>query len=159
MRQETTVGAAFSLSGVGLHSGETTTVHICPAKAGEGRYFVRVDLPGEPKIPASVVSVSPTMLSTELRQGEASIRTVEHLLASLAGFGVDNARIEVNGPEVPLLDGSGQVWAEAIASVGIVELSGEIPAAIPVSEAIWVREGDAFVAALPSPEMRFTYGI
>lgn len=100
------------------------------------------------------------------------VRTVEHLLAALVGSGIDNARIEIDGSEVPLLDGSAKVWVEAIAETGIasqVEVqdgtallpSLPVPSVSParVSAPIWINQGDAFVAALPSSVTRFTYGI
>jgi len=153
-----TLAAEINQSGVGLHSGMTTHVRVLPAAVGQGRYFVRVDMPSQQIIPARVEAVSQTVLSTQLGKGEADVRTVEHLLAALAGCGVDNARIEIDGPEVPLLDGSAQLWVEAIASVGLVSQSE--PRVVPqLSEPIWVYRGDAFVAALPAPETRFTYGI
>jgi UDP-3-O-[3-hydroxymyristoyl] N-acetylglucosamine deacetylase len=160
-----TLAGEITQFGVGLHSGVEVKVRVMPSAAGEGRYFVRVDLPDMQVIPASVEVVNQTLLSTQLGKGEASVRTVEHLLAALAGMGVDNARIEIDGPEVPLLDGSARVWAEAIAQVGLAAQSvngGEdIPPLEepPLQEPIWVRQGDTFVAALPSPELRFTYGI
>src|SRR6476646_3956661 len=118
--QQQTLKAEFVCSGVGLHTGVPTQVRVLPASVGAGRVFVRVDLPGTPEIPASVGSVHQTTLSTELAHGEAKVRTVEHLLAALSGLGVDNARIELDGPEVPLLDGSAQCWVEAIAQAGVV---------------------------------------
>ncbi len=152
-----TLATGFSRSGVGLHTGELTQVTVLPAEPGRGRYFVRTDLPDSPEILAQSDSVRETMLSTELVNGEAKIRTVEHLLAALAGLGVDDARIEVNGAEVPLMDGSGKEWVDAIASVGTLPHAARSQPI--VTEPIWVRHGDAFVAALPSPELRFTYGI
>ncbi len=155
-----TLAGEFTQSGIGLHSGEKTSVRVRPAHPGEGRYFVRVDLPETPKIAAQVASVHQTALSTELRRGVASIRTVEHLLAALVGMGVDNARIEVDGPEVPLLDGSALVWIEAIARVGLLSQGERVSSSsYLVSEPLWVRQGDAFVVALPAPEIRFSYGI
>lgn len=153
-----TVRTAFERSGVGLHSGAVARVRVLPAGTGEGRYFQRVDLLGQPAIPASVEAVSQTALSTELARGEARVRTVEHLLGALAASGVDGARIEIDGPEVPLLDGSAREWVQAIAGAGLEEIPGEFPA-WPLAEPVWVREGDAFVAALPAPQVRFTYGI
>jgi UDP-3-O-[3-hydroxymyristoyl] N-acetylglucosamine deacetylase len=153
-----TLKAEFVCSGVGLHTGLPTQVRVLPADPGYGRVFVRVDLPGAPEIPASVASVHQTMLSTELAQGDAKVRTVEHLLAALAGLGVDNARIALDGPEVPLLDGSAQGWAAAIAAAGVVVQSAPRQTYI-LTEPIWIYQGDAFVAALPAPELRFTYGI
>ncbi|KAF3885579.1 MULTISPECIES: UDP-3-O-acyl-N-acetylglucosamine deacetylase [Nostocales] len=155
-----TLASEINQTGVGLHSGISTQVRIRPSEAGSGRYFVRVDLPNTPIIPAQVAAVNQTVLSTQLGKGEAHVRTVEHLLASLATMGVDNARIEINGPEVPLLDGSAKEWATAIASVGLVsQPSSEDRVLRVLEEPIWVRQGDAFVCALPSEEVRFTYGI
>ena len=153
-----TLAGEVTRSGIGLHSGTSTQVRILPAAPGEGRYFVRVDLLGEPMIPAQIEAVSPTMLSTELISGNASVRTVEHLLAALAGLGVDNARIEIDGAEVPLLDGSAQEWVSAIVQAGTVAQSaGRVTRSL--SEPIWVHQGDAFVAAIPAPGLRFSYGI
>ncbi len=156
-----TPAASFSstqveISGIGLHSGHQTTVKIYAASAGSGRFFVRTDLADSPVIPASIESVHTTTLSTELRLGVASIRTVEHLLASLTALGVSDARIEIDGSEVPLLDGSAKLWVEAIQNAGMV---GEMTIGEPVTAAIWIHQGDQFVAAVPSPELRFTYGI
>ncbi|WP_298904442.1 UDP-3-O-acyl-N-acetylglucosamine deacetylase [uncultured Nostoc sp.] len=157
--QQHTLAAQIIQTGVGLHSGVSTQVRILPAEAGSGRYFVRVDLPDLPIIPAQVAAVSHTVLSTQLGKGEVSVRTVEHLLAALSGMGVDNARIEIDGPEVPLLDGSASVWTANIAQVGLVSqpVNNQVPLA--VTEPIWVYQGDAFVCALPAPETRFSYGI
>ena len=152
-----TLAGEVTRSGIGLHSGTSTQVTIRPAAAGEGRYFVRVDLPDAPVISAQIEAVNPTMLSTELVNGNAKVRTVEHLLASLVGLGVDNARIEIDGAEVPLLDGSAYKWAVAIADVGLVSQSAQVTRSI--LEPIWIYEGDAFVAAIPAPALRFSYGI
>ena len=172
-----TLGGSFERSGVGLHSGILTKVRVLPAQLGEGRYFVRVDLPETPVIPAQVNAVYETTLSTELRTptkdteaisrspspGEPRVRTVEHILAALAGSGVDDVRIEIDGPEVPLLDGSARLWVEAIRAVGVVPRTNN---EFQASNSPWelktplsVYQGDAFVVALPAPTTRFTYGI
>ncbi|NJL23242.1 MAG: UDP-3-O-acyl-N-acetylglucosamine deacetylase [Leptolyngbyaceae cyanobacterium SM1_3_5] len=153
-----TLAGEFARSGVGLHSGETTSVRVLPDAPGSGRYFVRVDLPDAPIVPAAIESVSQTTLSTELAAGGVHVRTVEHLLAALAALGIDNARIEIDGAEVPLLDGSAREWAEAIAQTGITTQSADRPI-FHLEEPIWVHQGDAFVAALPSPQLRWSYGI
>ncbi|PLZ97495.1 UDP-3-O-[3-hydroxymyristoyl] N-acetylglucosamine deacetylase [Fischerella thermalis CCMEE 5268] len=155
-----TLASEITLTGVGLHSGVTTQVRILPAGVDSGRYFVRVDLPNTPIIPAQVPAVSQTVLSTQLGKDEKSVRTVEHLLAALAGVGVDNARIEIDGPEVPLLDGSAKVWVEGITQVGLIpQTSTKKSQALCINEPIWVRQDDAFVCAFPAPITRFTYGI
>ncbi len=153
-----TLAAGFERSGIGLHTGEPTQVRVLPETVGRGRYFVRMDLPELPEIPACVESVSQTMLSTELGQGQVRIRTVEHLLAALSSLGVDNARIEVNGAEIPLLDGSALPWAEAIEQAGLLPQTASRSVRV-LTDPIWVYCGDAFVAALPASALRFTYGI
>lgn len=155
---QATLASHFRCQGVGLHSGLTTTVTVHPAAADSGRWFRRVDLPGQPSIPASLAAVQPTQLSTELVQGEARVRTVEHLLAALAGLGIHNAMIDVDGPELPLLDGSAQDWAIAIRQAGIA--LQEAPASQPTLAApVTLQSGDAFVTALPAATTRLTYGI
>ena len=160
---------SFQLSGIGLHSGQNTTVKILPAATGVGRYFVRVDLPGQPVIPAKIDSVASTTLSTELAHGEAKVRTVEHLLAALVGCGIEDARLEIDGAEVPLLDGSAKLWVEQIQKSKVKPTptpsqegnnqKSKDNGDLSIKEPIWVREEDTFVAALPSFETRFTYGI
>ncbi|MDD1438526.1 UDP-3-O-acyl-N-acetylglucosamine deacetylase [Dolichospermum sp. ST_sed10] len=158
--QQHTIAGEITQNGVGLHSGVTTQVRILPALPGNNRFFVRVDLPNSPIIPAQVTAVSQTVLSTQLGKGEVCVRTVEHLLAALAAMGGDNARIEIDGPEVPLLDGSAQIWCERIAEVGLVsQTSNNSTVPLLVTEPIWIYEGDAFVCALPALETRFSYGI
>ncbi|MGK7960073.1 UDP-3-O-acyl-N-acetylglucosamine deacetylase [Crocosphaera sp.] len=147
----------FTVSGIGLHSGAKTQVTVFPNQDQRGRYFVRVDLPEKPLIPATVSAVNQTLLSTELIGDGATVRTVEHLLAALTGCGVDNACIEINGPEVPLLDGSAKNWVEAMLASGLTPST--MVTGSPINEPVWVREGDAFVAAIPAPETRFSYGI
>ncbi|VEP15355.1 UDP-3-O-acyl-N-acetylglucosamine deacetylase [Hyella patelloides LEGE 07179] len=149
---------AFELSGVGLHSGITTTVKVTPASLGKGRYFIRIDLPDKPKIPATVNAVSQTTLSTELAAGEAKVRTVEHLLAALSASGINDACIEIDGAEVPLLDGSAKVWVEAIKKAGMVVNEPQL-SDLQLLSPIVIQEQDSFVAAIPAAETRFTYGI
>lgn len=153
-----TLASPCERSGVGLHSGLITKVRILPAAIGQGRYFGRVDLPDAPQIPARIEQVHPTLLSTELSNGTASVRTVEHLLAALSGMGIDNARIEIDGAEVPLLDGSAQDWVTAITEAGTVTQPAD-RAIWKLAQPVWLQDGDAFVAALPASELRFTYGI
>ncbi|PSR19111.1 UDP-3-O-[3-hydroxymyristoyl] N-acetylglucosamine deacetylase [filamentous cyanobacterium CCP3] len=155
---QTTLAGPVARQGIGLHSGATTTATLHPEAPGQGRYFVRTDLPGNPTVPASLEAVNPTMLSTELRQGKASVRTVEHLLAALVGLGIDNVRIEIDGPEMPLLDGSALGWVEALRQAGRQIQSVPRPV-IRLRQPVTVTHDDAFVAAFPAPALRLTYGI
>ncbi|TAD76261.1 MAG: UDP-3-O-acyl-N-acetylglucosamine deacetylase [Oscillatoriales cyanobacterium] len=157
-----TLQTAFERSGVGLHSGQVVRVRVAPQLVGDrGIYFQRSDLPDRPEIPARWDCVSQTLLSTEVRSPAdptATVRTIEHLMAALIAQGITAADIELDGPEIPLLDGSARGWCEAIAQAGCQPLTQGRSVA-PVTEPIWVRDGDAFVAALPSEELRFSYGI
>lgn len=155
---EQTLASGFERSGIGLHSGIPVSVRVLPEQPGRGRYFVRVDQPDQPQIPAQIAQVGQTLLSTELAVGDATVRTVEHLLAALVGTGIDNARIELDGAEVPLLDGSALGWVEAIAQAGVLPQETQ-RSPQPLAEPIWITQGEAFVAALPAPELRLTYGI
>lgn len=157
MQQFTLAGDVIQ-SGIGLHSGVEVQVRITPAPINSGRRFSRVDRPGCPDILAHFSQVGETTLSTELGQGEARVRTVEHLLAALAGLGISNARIEIDGPEVPLLDGSALEWVRSIAAVGRVEQAAP-QAILAIESPLWVREGDMFVMAMPHPGFKLSYGI
>jgi UDP-3-O-[3-hydroxymyristoyl] N-acetylglucosamine deacetylase len=157
-RAQQTLQQAVTLTGVGLHSGANVTLRILPAAVGQGRSFRRTDLPNSAVIPAHIHAIGQTTLSTELVAGEASVRTIEHLLATLWGLEVDNATIELDGPEVPLLDGSAQNWVEAIMAAGLEAQSAPI-AINHIETPVWIRQGDLFVAALPASHWQFTYGI
>ncbi|MEL7332348.1 MAG: UDP-3-O-acyl-N-acetylglucosamine deacetylase [Cyanobacteria bacterium J06560_2] len=165
--QQRTLANTVSVFGVGLHLGQETAVRLIPAEPGDGRYFVRSDLSGTGesarRIPANVASVVKTQLSTELGVGDSAqrltVRTVEHLLAALITTGVDNARIEIDGPELPLIDGSAKGWIDAIAPAGTTTQNAPQLTRPPLSEPISVYEGDAWVSAFPSPDLRFSYGI
>lgn len=155
---QATLATTVQRQGIGLHSGAMATITLRPALAQTGRVFVRTDLPGQPHIPAQLAMVDQTILSTELRQGDATVRTVEHLLAALVGFGVDNLYIDIDGPEVPLLDGSALGWVEAIQEAGI-ESQDQPVAPLTLSQPITLQQGDAWIAAFPAAAPRLTYGI
>jgi UDP-3-O-[3-hydroxymyristoyl] N-acetylglucosamine deacetylase len=150
-----TVAAPLSLTGVGLHSGHSATVRVLSAPAGHGLVFHRVDLPGAPAVPARYDGVTETMLSTALGPEGARVRTVEHLLAALWGMGVSDARIEVDGPEVPVLDGSAKPYVEAIQRVGVTVLDGDRPT-IALPE-LAIVDGDKSVSVAPADTASITY--
>jgi UDP-3-O-[3-hydroxymyristoyl] N-acetylglucosamine deacetylase len=118
MARQHSIAGEFTISGVGVHSGAAATVTVAPAPAGSGRVF-RAGAAGRP-LAALASSVGATELCTVLGEGPGSVSTVEHLLAALHGLGVDNALIEVDGPEVPILDGSAAAFVAAIDEVGVV---------------------------------------
>ncbi|MFY8127662.1 MAG: bifunctional UDP-3-O-[3-hydroxymyristoyl] N-acetylglucosamine deacetylase/3-hydroxyacyl-ACP dehydratase [Chitinophagaceae bacterium] len=110
-----------SISGTGLHTGVMVDLVLKPANPGFGFQFQRVDLPDQPIIKADCDLVTDTSRGTTLQVGEAKVSTVEHVLAALVGMGVDNCLIEVNGPEMPIIDGSSQPFVHLIEEAGIVE--------------------------------------
>lgn len=116
---QTTLRTPVTLKGVGLHSGQPAVLRILPAPPSYGIRFCRTDLDGLPEIHAHYEQVSNTQLATTLGRGSATVSTVEHLLAALSGLGIDNAMLEVDGPEVPILDGSAGPFCLAILQAGL----------------------------------------
>jgi len=159
MMEQQTIGQTFTCSGVGLHSGQEAMVTLKPASAGAGRYFIRTDRPEQPTIPAKVEAASRTEMSTELAMGEVSVRTVEHLLSALAAEGIDNVKIEINGPEVPLFDGSALLWIEQLQQAGRVSCQVSASSPLKLQSPVWVQEKDAIAAAFPSDTVCLSYGI
>jgi len=116
-----TLKKEVSISGTGLHTGILVEMKLKPANPGYGIQFQRVDLPGQPIIKANCDLVTDTSRGTTLESNGARISTVEHILAALAGMGVDNCLVVINGPEIPIIDGSSQPFVEMINKAGIVE--------------------------------------
>ena len=119
MNQQT-LKKTYSFQGHGLHTGKAVSVRLCPAPVDTGIVFVRTDLGGA-KVPAIATNVRSTRRSTQLAIGRAKVGTVEHVLSALTGLGVDNAFVELDNVELPILDGSARVYAEAIAADGTVD--------------------------------------
>ncbi len=116
---QNTLKSSIQFEGTGLHTGITTQVTVHPAPANSGLRFVRTDIEGRPEVPAEADFVDNTERSTTLKRGLAEVRTVEHLLSALYANQIDNAMIEVSGPELPILDGSAKSYSRAISEVGI----------------------------------------
>jgi UDP-3-O-[3-hydroxymyristoyl] N-acetylglucosamine deacetylase len=149
--KQRTLRKRVSLAGIGVHSGRTVGITLCPADAGTGIVFQRVDVPDSAKvdIPALSRSVGSTELSTSLGDPEGvCVATVEHLLAALTSLGVDNALVEVDGPEVPVMDGSARVFVEAIDQVGLVEQKAS-KRFIRIVKPVRMESGSAYAEFLP----------
>jgi UDP-3-O-[3-hydroxymyristoyl] N-acetylglucosamine deacetylase / 3-hydroxyacyl-[acyl-carrier-protein] dehydratase len=125
MQLQTTIQQTISVQGVGLHTGKSVTLTFKPAAANHGYRFQRVDLPEQPVIPADVKFVVSTNRSTTLRQGEVQVSTIEHVLSALFGLGVDNVLLEIDGPEMPIMDGTAMAFVRAIEQAGIETLDVE----------------------------------
>ena len=120
-QNQQTLKSSVTLHGVGLHTGAQVTMTMNPANPGFGIRFQRVDLPEKPIVKADVDFVVDTSRGTTIEYNGARVSTIEHTLAALVGLGVDNVLIEMDGPEVPIMDGSAKQFMDAIESVGIQE--------------------------------------
>jgi len=151
---QTTLARRVECSGIGLHSGQSIAMVMHPAAANSGISFRRVDLPGKPVIAARHGNVTDLMLCTTIADKKgAKVATVEHLMAALAGLGVDNVRVDLDGPEVPVMDGSSEPFVDAIESVGLVPQDAP-RRYIRVLKTVEVRDGDRL--ARLEPANRFT---
>ena len=120
-----TIAGVTSYTGIGLHYGQIATATFKPAGENEGVIFVRTDLPGKPEIPADIDHVIDISRGTTIGINDATVATVEHVLAAIKGMDIDNIRVEVNGPEAPVADGSALIFMELLEEVGVVEQSSE----------------------------------
>ena len=148
-----TIRDSVSVSGVGIHTGVTTNMTLTPAKANTGIRFIRTDLVNKPVIKADVDNVFSTERSTGLKNGEAKINTVEHILAAVVGAQIDNLIIKVDNIEIPILDGSSREFTELITQTGTTELNVErdffeIKRKITFKDA----ENGTILTAMPSDE-------
>ncbi|MDE6079914.1 MAG: bifunctional UDP-3-O-[3-hydroxymyristoyl] N-acetylglucosamine deacetylase/3-hydroxyacyl-ACP dehydratase [Duncaniella sp.] len=116
-----TLGGEFTLSGKGLHTGLNITARFLPAPENHGYKFKRVDLPDQPVIDALAENVIASNRGTVIGKGEATVSTIEHAMAALYAAGIDNVLIEVDAPEMPILDGSARLYTEQIEAVGLAE--------------------------------------
>jgi len=119
---QTTLAATARVSGVGIHGGAPVTLTISPALADSGVVFVRTDTAPRQAIPARADKVRDTRLATVIGEGGVTVSTVEHLMAAFCGLGIDNALVELDGPETPILDGSAADFAAAIQAAGRLTL-------------------------------------
>lgn len=156
---QATLNNKVAFQGVGLHSGAPVLLVIHPAQPGHGIVFRRTDLRPIIDIPALWDHVTPSRLCTLLDDGQgATISTVEHVMAALAGTGIHNALVTVDGPEVPILDGSSAPFVEAILETGIRRQSAPLHA-IRVLRPVEVREGDAFARLSPADHLEIDFEI
>ncbi|MGD0826930.1 MAG: UDP-3-O-acyl-N-acetylglucosamine deacetylase [Desulfobaccales bacterium] len=152
-----TLAQPLSFRGIGLHSGRRVEVTLYPASANQGVFFVRADLPGRPQIRAHYSRVVSTTRATSLGENGTTLATVEHLLAALGGLGVDNARVEVHGPEVPIMDGSAAPFSRLIAEAGLRSLAWP-RSYLMVRESVELRQGEQWMRVRPGVP-RITYTI
>src|SRR5438270_1170622 len=146
--QQQTINRAASFSGVGLHSGNRVTMTFLPAAPNSGVRFRRVDLEGRPEIEARVENVLETNRSTTLAKGNIKIHTVEHVLATFAGYAIDNAIVELDANEPPVGDGSAREYCKMIQAAGIVA-QDERREAYVVTAPIELEMGETVMTLFP----------
>lgn len=153
---QTTLRDRVTISGVGVHSGATVTMTLLPAEADTGILFYRTDIDAaaDIAIPARIDAIGPTELCTTLNIDRLSVATVEHLLAAFSGLSVDNVIVEIDGPEVPVMDGSAVAFVDAIESVGLVPLAAP-RAYIEVLHPVRVEQGSSYAELRPFDGRRF----
>ncbi len=157
---QSTLNRSVSFVGVGLHGGHPSRLTIRPAPAGTGIRFCRIDVADRDQIvPARWDAVCDTRLNTRIGNADGvTVSTVEHVMAALSGLGVDNARIDIDGPEVPIMDGSSKPFVEAILSVGLSFV--DVPRrAIRVLKPVVVAMGDARAALRPADAFEVAFCI
>ena len=150
MFHASTLESSVTVHGHGLHDGRPVQLTLRPGAVGSGVVFVRADLPGSPRIPAHVDHVQTTQLATTLGAHGASVSTVEHLLAALSALGVDDVEVSLDGPEVPILDGSAALWVEHIRRAGLVA-EARRRRVLVVEQEVEVRDGDRWARLEPAP--------
>jgi len=147
--KQRTLTQSVSCQGVGLHSGAKVTLTLRPAPAHHGIVFVRTDTPRPVVIPALAENVVDTSMATTLAKDGVKVGTVEHLLAALAGLNIDNVRVEVDGPEVPVMDGSAAHFVQMVHSAGVRELE-EKRGYLVIKKPVTVVDGDKEATLAPS---------
>jgi len=157
MDLQRTLKRSLSCAGIGLHSGKKVNLSLKPAPAGTGIRFRRTDLGGV-EIPARVSHVGAVAYATQLKLGEARVETVEHLLAALASTRIDNAFIELNTPEVPIMDGSSAPFIYLVQEAGVRTLA-EPRKYLKVTRPVTLTRGDKQIALFPSDHFKVSYTI
>ncbi len=158
MFKQRTLKSAIRATGVGLHTGEKVAMTLRPARPDMGIVFRRIDLPVPVDVPADAFNVNDTRLCSALEADGAKIATVEHLMSAFAGLGIDNAYVDLTGPEVPIMDGSAAPFVFLIQSAG-VEQQGAPKRFFRIKRPIEVREGDKWARFEPFDGFKLEFSI
>ena len=155
--KQKTIKSEISVTGVGLHTGANVTLTFCPAPDNHGFKFQRIDLPAQPVVDADCDNVTETARGTTITQNGASVSTVEHVMAALVGMDLDNVLLKLDGPEIPIMDGSAIKFIDALENVGVVDQSTDreyftIPNNITYTE----PDRKVEIVAMPLDDYRFT---
>lgn len=155
-RKQRTLNKAVEHAGIGLHTGAQVTMRFTPGPTGMGILFKRVDLPTQPIIPATIKYVCANTRNTTLGISDIRIHTVEHVLAAVRAFNIDNLIIEINNIEPPVGNGSSDVFVDMIEEAGIVEQDETTPI-FKLEQPVYWSEGEIHLVAIPSDGYRISY--
>lgn len=155
-RKQNTLKQEVTFSGIGIHTGKVVTMRFCPAKEGSGLSFKRMDLPSSPIIPATLEYVKDTARSTTIGMANVMVHTVEHVLAALRAYKIDNLIIEIDNVEPPVGNGSSDVFVEMIEKAGIKEQNVVKPI-VKIEKPLYFSQDDIHIVALPAEEFKISY--
>jgi UDP-3-O-[3-hydroxymyristoyl] N-acetylglucosamine deacetylase len=152
-----TLARAARWQGIGIHTGAPVEMECLPTSRHDGIVFERRDLPGSPRIPAVLDHVSDTQRGTTLRSGEAEVRTVEHLMASLFVLGITDCRVSINQREVPIMDGSAGDFFTELEAAGSIQTGGMDSPALNLDRFCMAGDAEAYILGWPSPTFEIKY--
>lgn len=155
-RKQRTIKKEVAFAGLGIHTGSVVSMRFSPAKEGTGILFKRTDLPGQPCIPATIEYVCDTSRSTTIGINGTKVHTIEHVMAAVAAFEIDNLIIEVSNIEPPIGNGSSDVFVEMIENAGVCEQEA-LAHIFYLQKPLYFSEGNIQIVALPSDEYRISY--
>lgn len=155
-RKQNTLKNCATFAGIGIHTGEIVNIRFVPAKEGTGIILKRMDLPGQPIIPATVEYVCDTSRSTTIGIGNVRIHTIEHMMAALAAYQIDNVCIEIDNIEPPVGNGSSDTFVQMIEQAGIQPQSSTRPI-VKLQKPVYWSEGEIHIAAIPCDNFKISY--
>ena len=155
-RQQRTLKKKASSAGIGVHTGVAVSIQFCPAVEGTGLVFRRIDLCGKPEIPAKINYVQQTTRSTTIGVGDVCVTMIEHALATLRAYQIDNLYIDLSAEESPMGNGSANIFVEMVEEAGIVEQSQVAPI-VKLTQPVFWSKGDVHLVALPYDGYKVSY--
>lgn len=154
--QQYTLARHVSYAGIGLHSGKAVEIRLRPASVDTGIVFVRTDVAGRPEIPANALHVTSTLRATTLAANGVQVFTVEHLMSALHGYGIDNCRIEIDGEEPPVADGSAKEFLGLLRRAGRVAQES-VCHEVRIDRVYRIDDGERFIMAVPYDGLRVSF--
>jgi len=158
MVYQKTIQSPATLKGIGLHTGKQVTMTFLPAPENSGVYFVRADLPGKPSVKATWKNVKATEMATVLGADLFQIYTIEHCMSALGALGIDNLTVELDGPELPIGDGSAAIFFDSLSRLDIVEQRA-LRTYIYITHPIYFASGDKYAYVVPYNGFKITCSI